>query len=31
MDKTTLGGKPYNTLGSSDSNLILKTKGDLKI
>lgn len=29
--KTNIFGKVYNTIGSSDLNLILKTKGDLKI
>lgn len=29
--KTTMFGKTYNTVGSSDSNFIIKTKGDLKI
>lgn len=29
--KTTMFGKTYNTIGSSDSNFIIKTKGDLKI
>lgn len=31
MDKINLGGKPYNSVGSSDSNLLLKTRGDLKV
>ena len=30
-DKTTMFGKTYNTVGSSDSNFLIKTKGDLKI
>ena len=30
-DKINMFGKTYNTVGSSDSNLVLKTKGDLKI
>lgn len=29
--KTSMFGKTYNTVGSSDSNFIIKTKGDLKI
>lgn len=29
--KTNLFGKTYNTIGSTDSNFIIKTKGDLKI
>lgn len=29
--KTNMFGKTYNTVGSTDTNLILKTKGDLKI
>lgn len=29
--KTNMFGKTYNTIGSTDSNLVLKTKGDLKI
>ena len=30
-DKLTMFGKTYNTVGSADSNLILQTRGDLKI
>ena len=30
-DKTNLFGKTYNTVGSTDSNFIIKTKGDLKV
>ena len=26
--KTNMFGKTYNTIGSTDSNLVLKTKGD---
>lgn len=29
--KTNMFGKTYNTIGSTDSNFIIKTKGDLKI
>ena len=29
--KTSMFGKTYNTIGSTDSNFIIKTKGDLKI
>ena len=29
--KTSMFGKTYNTIGSADSNFIIKTKGDLKI
>lgn len=29
--KTNMFGKTYNTVGSTDSNFIIKTKGDLKI
>lgn len=29
--KTNMFGKAYNTIGSTDSNFIIKTKGDLKI
>lgn len=29
--KTNMFGKTYNTIGSADSNFIIKTKGDLKI
>ena len=29
--KANMFGKTYNTIGSSDSNFIIKTKGDLKI
>lgn len=31
MDKTNMFGKTYNTIGSTDSNFIIKTKGDLKV
>ena len=30
-DKLTMFGKTYNTVGSADSNLILQTRGDLKV
>lgn len=29
--KTNMFGKTYNTIGSTDSNFIIKTKGDLKV
>lgn len=29
--KTNMFGKAYNTIGSTDSNFIIKTKGDLKV
>ena len=29
--KTNLFGKTYNTIGSTDSNFLIKTKGDLKV
>lgn len=29
--KTNMFGKTYNTIGSTDSNFVIKTKGDLKI
>jgi hypothetical protein len=29
--KTSMFGKTYNTIGSTDSNFIIKTKGDLKV
>lgn len=29
--KTNMFGKTYNTVGSTDSNFIIKTKGDLKV
>ncbi len=29
--KTNVFGKTYNTIGSTDSNFIIKTKGDLKV
>lgn len=31
VNKTNMFGKTYNTIGSSESNFIIKTKGDLKI
>lgn len=31
MDKINLFGKPYNSIGSTDSNLIIQSKGDIKI
>ena len=31
MGGLTMFGKTYDTVGSSDSNLILKTRGDIKI
>lgn len=29
--KTNMFGKTYNTIGSTDSNFLIKTKGDLKV
>lgn len=29
--KINMFGKTYNTIGSTDSNFIIKTKGDLKV
>lgn len=31
MNTVNMFGKAYNTIGSSDSNFIIKTKGDLKV
>jgi hypothetical protein len=31
MGNTTLFGKTYNVVGSTDSNFLIKTKGDLKV
>ena len=31
MERTNMFGKTYNTIGSTDSNFIIKTKGDLKV
>lgn len=31
MDKINLFGKSYNSIGSTDSNLIIQSKGDIKI
>ena len=31
MEKINMFGKVYNCIGSTDSNFIIKTKGDLKI
>lgn len=31
MGQTSMFGKTYNTVGSTDSNFLIKTKGDLKV
>jgi hypothetical protein len=31
MDKINMFGKTYNTIGTSESNFLIKTSGDFKV